>query len=224
MDPAGIRTRDLSIVRRTGCQLCHRGSVLTDSFIKWEKVCADFMLPKNLFKQLRALLFSQELVIPPGLPGTTGVTWGNNLYCLEIPTAVIVFGWRYCRRNFGLETWLNGQRHWNQKDTVKTRQIWTRARWRENPYKDRMHIKTNITGLQQEGSIWRTARHQTYEQQSSTRQHKWYSKKECPQHVKKDRGVDAAHGSCPQRPIIEIVICEIYVCNVDWNIDHRRWS
>ena len=163
-------------------------------------------------------------------PSQDRATWSKwKIICGQQPQPEVEGDTRYrsgnsSRKWFGLETWLNGQRHWNQKDTVKTRQIWTRARWRENPYKDRMHIKTNITGLQQEGSIWRTARHQTYEQQSSTRQHKWYSKKECPQHVKKDRGVDAAHGSCPQRPIIEIVICEIYVCNVDWNIDHRRWS
>ena len=27
-----------------------------------------------------------------------------------------------------------------------------------------------------------------------------YSKDECPQQVREDRGVEAVHGSCPQRP------------------------
>ena len=42
------------------------------------------------------------------------------------------------------------------------------------------------------------------------------------QYKSTDRGVEAAHGSCPQSPN-RIVICKIYA-PVDLNIDHRRWS
>ena len=51
-----------------------------------------------------------------------------------------------------------------------------------------------------------------------------YSKKECPQHVKKkDRGVDAVQEKLPSEAHNWNVICKIYV-PIDWNIDHRGWS
>ena len=58
------------------------------------------------------------------------------------------------------------------------------------------------------GTIWTRYIYKVYRcvlyEDVDTRQYRSYSKKECPQHVKKDRGVDAVHESCPQRPTIEM--------------------